>query len=431
MDLQATLEHREQQIAALRRVSEALYSHLTVDELVRETLAVATDVLQADAGSLQMYDEEKDALVFRYVASPDDAHLVGLATPVSKGLSGRVFRTGLPDLTHEASRREEFNPDVDQQSGRRTRSLLTVPLKRPGGECIGVLQVLNAREHFDERDLGVLEVMATQAAIAIENARLAEAARKAQIVHVIGNISHDIKNMLTPIQTGVWTLEAMLDEASQSVAEICAQCPPEMSWGTEITGALAPLRADSGWIIEQAVEAAEMVQAFTRDLADAVKGELAPPVFEEGDLNATARDVARALKLVADKAGVALRLDLDLDAPLIHYDRQQMYNALYNLANNAIPETPAGGSVTLRTRGQESTLLIEVQDTGRGIPERVRERLFTEQAISTKPGGTGLGTRIVAGVVERHHGEISVASAEGRGSTFTLRLPLRPDPAGL
>ena len=83
--------------------------------------------------------------------------------------------------------------------------------------------------------------------------------------------------------------------------------------------------------------------------------------------------------------------------------------------------------MTLRTRGPEADgqLLVEVEDTGKGIPERVRERLFTDEAISTKPGGTGLGTRIVAGVVRRHNGTITVQSAEGQGSTFSIRLPLR------
>jgi signal transduction histidine kinase len=59
------------------------------------------------------------------------------------------------------------------------------------------------------------------------------------------------------------------------------------------------------------------------------------------------------------------------------------------------------------------------------MPEHVRQRLFTDEAVSTKPGGTGLGTRIVAGVVQRHNGTITVQSEEGKGSTFTIRLPLK------
>src|SRR5205085_3444353 len=65
-----------------------------------------------------------------------------------------------------------------------------------------------------------------------------------------------------------------------------------------------------------------------------------------------------------------------------------------------------------------------VEDTGRGIPEPVRSRLFTSQVVSTKPGGTGLGTRIVAGVVRRHGGTIQVWSEEGCGTRFSVRLPL-------
>ena len=68
---------------------------------------------------------------------------------------------------------------------------------------------------------------------------------------------------------------------------------------------------------------------------------------------------------------------------------------------------------------------IEVADTGRGMPPEVRERLFTDRAISTKPGGTGLGTRIVKNVVDAHGGKIWVESELGKGTTFFIRLPLR------
>ncbi len=425
-DLEAMLAHRERQIAALRRVGEALSSQLKADDVIRETLAVAIEVLEADAGSLQMYDAATDCLVFRFVASPADLHLIGLSTPVTKGIAGKVFRSGVPDLAGQVQSREEFNPDVDQKSGITTKSMLTAALKRPDGQPVGVIQVLNARNRFDEHDLEVLEVLATQAATAIETARLIEQARKAEIVNIIGNISHDIKNMLTPIQSGVWTLQALLEDASTSIATICSECPADQSWGEEIIAAITSLREEYPWISDSAIEASERVQGFTRDLADAVKGELAPPVFEMGDLNLTARDVARSLKLVAEKAGVQLKLELDPNLPPFSFDRKQMYNAIYNLANNAIPETPAGGSVTIRTTPDGAGgVLLQVQDTGKGIPENVRAKLFTEQAISTKPGGTGLGTRIVAGVVERHDGTIMVESEEGRGSPFSIRWPNR------
>jgi signal transduction histidine kinase len=73
----------------------------------------------------------------------------------------------------------------------------------------------------------------------------------------------------------------------------------------------------------------------------------------------------------------------------------------------------------------EPWLEVQVADTGRGMPEHVRERMFTDSAVSTKPGGTGLGTRIVKNVVDAHHGRIRVDSEPGEGTTFTIHIPMR------
>jgi len=427
--LMALLAHRERQIAALRRVGEVLSSQTKADDTVRETLAVAVEVLEADAGSLQMYDAKTECLIFRFVALPEDSHLIGLATPISKGIAGKVFRSGVPDLAEHVQNREEFNPDVDRKSGLETKTMLTAALKRPDGQAIGVVQVLNTRGRFDEHDLEVLEILATQAAIAIETARLVEQARKAEIVNVLGDISHDIKNMLTPIQSGVMTLLPIFDEMFETLESIGAKL--ESGTGDEIKNATAMAREDYRWILENALDSSEKLQDRTKEIADAVKGELASPVFEEADVNQTAREVCRGLRPVAESANLSLKLELDFEIPKAQFDRKQLYNALYNLVNNAIPETPSGGSITVRTRNappdaeKADALLIEVQDTGGGMPENVRARLFTDEAISTKPGGTGLGTRIVANVVRRHNGTISVQSEAGQGSTFSVRLPLR------
>jgi len=151
------------------------------------------------------------------------------------------------------------------------------------------------------------------------------------------------------------------------------------------------------------------------------------------DLNETCRSVVLPLRTVADRAGVRIVLKLDDDLPPLEFDRRQMYNALYNLVNNALPETPTGGTVALITLapgkpgGDIQQVTIQVRDTGRGMPEAVRLRLFTDHAISTKPGGTGLGTRIVAGVIRRHNGRIAVQSEPGKGTMFTIRLPLHQE----
>jgi len=431
-ELESTLEHRERQIDAMRRTSDALFSHSEVDDVVRETLTVAIDVLRGDSGSLLLHSSVDDTLVFKYVIGPAAATLTGFAMPSSQGIAGRVFGTGQPDLTQKVSEQADFNSEVDKKTGYHTESMMTVPVKRADGPPLGVMQILNTESHpFDERDLEVLEVLSAVAASAIENARLEQAARKATLVNIIGDISHDIKNMLTPIQTGVWTLQPLLDEMFRSLDALRTRDESASTFGEELGDAMSMVQEDYGWILENALDAAEKVQARTKEIADAVKGHSAPPRFELDNINETAQDVGRALRLVAHDKRIELALDLAPNLPDTEFDSKQIYNALYNLVNNAIPETPAGGSITVRTRPPaegEDTLLIEVADTGRGIPEKVRVLLFTDAAISTKPGGTGFGTRIVADIVRRHHGTISVESVEGQGSTFIVRLPLRQTP---
>ncbi len=434
-ELQVALEHRERQIHAMRRASEALFQQHSVDALVRQTLNVALEVLDAEAGSLQLHDPDTDTLVFRYMVGPSAESLTGHAMPVSQGINGQVFRTGVPDLAGHVSERKDFNPAIDERSGFHTESMMTVPVQRLGGAPIGVMQILNARgPGFDHSDLEVLQVLCGQAASAIETARLAQQARKAEIVSIIGDISHDIKNMLTPIQSGLWTLQPMLDDLFADVDKVVLQSHGRAA-GVALSNAATVVRETYPWIFSAALESCEQVQTRTRDIADAVKGELAAPLFEEGALNDVVNEVARPLFLLAEKTNVHLHLEIDHNLPRIKFDRKQIYNALYNLVSNAIPATPSGGSVTIRTCGPQhdartmlipggETLLLEVQDTGCGIPEPVRLRLFTDEAISTKPGGTGLGTRIVADIVRRHNGTITVESELGKGSTFSIRLPL-------
>lgn len=427
--LRVELDHRERQIAALKYVSEALFDHLTMDEVLEEVLRVAIEVLKADVGSLQLYDPATDCLVFRHCHDPyAKEKLVGFSTPASQGISGKVFRSGVPDVTQHIEESKEFNPDVDEMTGYRTRSMLTAALRRFGGDRIGVIQILNSSRSFDERDLDMLEVLCGQAATSVETARLLEQARKIEVLNLVGDISHEVKNLLTPIKSGAWTLETVMKQLTSKIEAICETCPPDECWSKDIQQVLDKSRSDYSDLFGYAVNAAEKLEARTLEIADAVKGEVAPMVVVEANLNETVCDVAAALRLVAKSADLSLLLELDADMPFTQFDGRQMFSAIYNVAINAIPETPPGGVITLRTLapvGDAEEVTIEVEDTGRGMTEEVRARAFSDSPISTKEGGSGLGTRIVATIVRRHGGTLSVQTEEGHGTTVALHLPLR------
>jgi signal transduction histidine kinase len=106
-------------------------------------------------------------------------------------------------------------------------------------------------------------------------------------------------------------------------------------------------------------------------------------------------------------------------------DARLVRQAVVNVAVNAVQAMPRGGRLTVRTRREGDGAVIEIEDTGAGIPEEIRGRMF-EPFFTTKASGTGLGLAVVKRIVDGHGGEISVRSVVGSGAAFALRFPLHP-----
>ncbi|MFN3308027.1 MAG: cache domain-containing protein [Anaerolineales bacterium] len=124
---------------------------------------------------------------------------------------------------------------------------------------------------------------------------------------------------------------------------------------------------------------------------------------------------------------VTFNLELDDKLPAVDLDAAQLREVFLNLIHNAADAMPDGGRITLRTLAKPSGMVtIEVQDEGRGIPPEHLSKLFTP-FFTTKPvgKGTGLGLAIIYGIVKMHRGQINVQSEVGKGTTFTITLPLR------
>jgi signal transduction histidine kinase len=173
------------------------------------------------------------------------------------------------------------------------------------------------------------------------------------------------------------------------------------------------------------------VHSQVRDMADCVKGLSSLPNFAPCKVAVIVGEAIKTLEILAKEKAIVLKTE-GLDAlPEFLADERRLYNAFYNLINNAIPETPAGGSITVggSLEPSEKSIAFWVADTGRGMPPEIRERLFSARAVSTKKGGTGLGTKIVKDVIDAHQGKIWVESEIGVGTTFHFRLPVNAEEA--
>ena len=409
------LLHYKREIEAVERISQALFQSIDLDQLVETTLHIALEEVGAEAGSILLADPEKEELIFQYSIGEKPVPR-GTAIPWDKGISGAVFHSGEPRITNQVNQDTGHLRQIDQTTGFVTHDMITVPLRRWRGEPIGVLNVLNKQaEPFTNHDLGLLTIISAFAALAIQQAKQFEDAKKAEVMTLLGDIGHDLKNLLTPVQAGVELLRDVVKDL----------------FGAMNSADLTHNKTNKK-ICDESVEIAQngirRLHDRVKEIADCVKGLSAPPNFALCAVGLVILEVFQTLQVLAREKQITLRTEGLESLPEFHADERRLYNAFYNLINNAIPETPPGGSITVRGHLDQDTggIALAVADTGRGMPPEIRDRLFSAKAVSTKKGGTGLGTKIVKDVVDAHKGKIWVESEPGVGTTFHLRFPLDP-----
>ena len=279
--------------------------------------------------------------------------------------------------------------------------------------------MLRIKEQQDTIQAQAAQLEAYAAGLAAHNhelsVQLAEEAKLAEIARLLGDIGHDVKNMMMPIVLGVDLLDCELNELLKRLA-------------TDDENRRKSTRELSQEVFGMVRTNSRRIQDRVKEIADAVKGRSGPANFSACRISKLISAVFSTLRFFAEQSGVRLSAENLDDLPVLKADESRLFNVFYNLINNAIPETPSGGSITVEGRfdSEAEALILSVRDTGKGMPRDVRDSLFSKRVISRKAGGTGLGTRIVKDAVDSHAGSITVESEEGQGTTFLITLPLNP-----
>lgn len=195
-------EDRARQLASLNEVSASMASTLELDPLLQRIVHSAIAILQCEAGSLFLTDDETGESVFRVTEGPAGQNLIGLRIAPGKGFVGQAVESGQPIIVNDVQNDPRWFRGTDQQSGFITRAMLVVPLRR-GDKRIGAIQVLNKKDGtgYSEEDQALLTAFAGQAAVAIENARLFTQtdqllAARVQELSVMQRIDRDLNTAL-------------------------------------------------------------------------------------------------------------------------------------------------------------------------------------------------------------------------------------------
>jgi signal transduction histidine kinase len=408
----AEMRNRISYLERLIRLMPMINSTLERDPLLDIIVRVATELTDTASASIMLIDEETGELRFVAASGEKAAEVKPVVVPMEGSIAGTVATENKPLLISDAQSDPRWYQQADQETGFVTRSIIAVPME-VRGRVIGVVEALNKRGGAELAwdDVETLNILANQAAIAIQNARL-----------------------LAELQAAYDELNELDRRKSDFIAIAAHELRTPLSL---ILGYAMFLKEDaSGTAIEQldiVLDSAMRLRSLIEDMVnlrevDAGEARLGLESVDVRDLVATAVEENQS---IAVAKGQQVLVSFSNQEPVVvQVDRNKISLALVNLLSNAIKFTGHGGKVGIRVGRKGDSAWFTVWDTGIGIPSKELDRIFdrfyqVESSLVRHYEGMGLGLAIVKEMVELHHGRIKVDSQEGRGSAFTVTIPMR------
>lgn len=244
----------------------------------------------------------------------------------------------------------------------------------------------------------------------------------------LGRLAGVFNDLLSRLETSFRVMREFMADASHELRTPLAVIQGESDVALSREGTTSEYRGSLAVVNKQARRMARIVSDMLA-LARADAGHLQLPL-EELYLNDLVEDCCRAAQALAAPKGVQLTYECYQDISL-RGNEELLKRMAVNLVDNAIRYTPSGGSVLVKLAGDPASVRLSVCDTGIGIPPECIERVFdrfyrVDESRARAGGGSGLGLAIVKLAAESHRGSVHLTSEPGRGSTFTVSLPLGP-----
>lgn len=456
---EAQLREESHTVRMIHQVGSYLAAELDLEKVVQSVTDAATELSGAAFGAFFQYVGGQDGKLERHGAPNERPERVPAGVPSRDGAASEPYKlftvSGLPrqafgefpiprntdvfvkmlkgarvlrfdDVTRAASieargARSTSSPGAGNVPERPplVRSYLAVAVVSRSGEVLGALILAHPEPSvFAEREEQLVVGLASQAAIAIDNARLLKSAQEARAEAEAANrakdeflatLSHEIR---TPLNAMMGWSQLLAKESLEE--EVFARAVQSIARNTKVLSQL----------IQDLLDVSRIVTGKLRL-------EMRPVNLEPVILAAI--DTVRP---AAENKGVRIRTSIHSPIDLVSGDPARLQQVVWNLMSNAIKFTPSGGRVDVRLEQYGLSLKIIVSDTGKGVSSEflphIFERFRQADSSSTRAhGGLGLGLAIVRHIVELHGGVISAESAgEGRGATFIVELPFLAEDVG-
>jgi signal transduction histidine kinase len=420
LQLGACLSRRTETLKATQAIGDTITSQLEIHDILQSVVEQATVLMRAKISSMMLVGEEGRTLTLEsvYGSSPD--YILKPDLSVSTSLLGRVVRSGRPIMVRDVRTCEAYaHRDLARTEG--LVSLLAVPLKWRN-TCMGVLSVYSAyRCRYTRDQVYLLSMLASQAAIAIQNARtlhrskllenqIHELDKRSLVGELAAGVAHEIRNPLAAVRMLIDSWDAVDEHQHEDLEVIRTQL-----WG---------------------------INRCVSQLLETARPQ--PQEFATVGLNQEIGNTLQMLRVRLRDQEVQTDVDLMRELPPIRADAMRLRQFLMNLLLNALNAMPSGGLIQVRTRTlslydfrqlpgvfihgseddeifsrEEGTqgVVLTLSDRGGGLREENLREMF-EPFHSHRPGGFGIGLSVVKRIMQDHQAPLKVVNCPGEGLTY-------------
>jgi signal transduction histidine kinase len=400
------LRGKARQLESLISIGQTLVTKLDQQELFDTVARDARHIMQCRTCTLYLYDETRTTIRLASAASTHPVELPALDLPLDSCLMASVIHTR-KQVDYPNIQSPEFFDLLDLPRDPELRTVLAAPVIYEN-EVLGALAVFTDHVHrFNNDEKRLLSALAGLAAVALQNSRLyarvfqsEESLRKNEQLTTLGllaaEIAHEIRNPLTvikllygylgldfpendPRRTDVRVISEKLDQLEAIVSRV-------------LNFAKAPSSLHSRWSITDIID-----------------------------------DTIVLIRLKLAQSKIHLHFDVPPRPLIVDVNKGQLQQVLLNLLINSTQAMHDGGQITISCQAEDrsgvKTAVLDISDTGCGIPAEFRDRIF-DSFLSGRPDGTGLGLAIAKRILQSHHGDIQLLRTSPAGTTMRVTLPL-------
>lgn len=379
-------------------ISQRLNTTFDLRSLLQTIIRAARELTYTEAASIMLIDPSSGELRFEAASNIKPYEMDRITVPLDGSIAGWIVQHGEPRVINDVTKAPEFYNRVDDEIEFKTQGLLGVPM-RAHGKVIGVLEAINKldKSDFIEDDIETLTTLASQAAIAIENARLFQQS------DFIAEMVHEIRTPLAALKASTVLLQR-----------------PELPQEKHMD------------IIETMQGETERLIRMTSEFLDLARLESGRFQLEKAPFDIK-KLITESVDVVIHQAKAKdITFHLKVSPHHVMGDRGKIKQVILNLFTNAIKYNRDGGHVYVRSKEileHDSPFVeISIEDSGFGISEDNLKNLFQKFfRVADTAGhiqGTGLGLAITRHIAELHGGNVWAESEHGKGSTFFVTLPL-------